>query len=282
MASDARSHAVRDMSGERLLNSNSSTTGVLSMHGSRLVAIMAVLLTTSIVGCRTSPLATDNLPAQKPRSPAAKPPVVVHPAKPKPTISAPPTVVPESPGETIVPEASEPEESADLPLPEGYSCCNLHYEDDWISDSNFLTLPMIPVGTPIKVLKFGRNRAYVKLGDKLMRIGLDYGRQQLTLQQWIDRVVVPEDPHEKIAGFPAPIQAAIKAGRIVLGMTREQVIMAVGYPVSSENPSLGELVWKMRASMYGTYQLKWDASGKLAKIVADRSTRELIVIQPSE
>jgi hypothetical protein len=252
------------------------------MHGRRLVAIMAVLLTTSIVGCRTSPPATDNLPAQKPRSPAAKPPIVVHPSKPKPTVSAPSTVVPEPPAKTIIPEASEPEESADLPLPEGYSCCNLHYEDDWISDSNFLTLPTIPLGTPVKVLKFGRNRAYVKIGDKSMRIGLDYGRQQLTLQQWIDRIVVTEDPTEKLAGFPAPIQAAIKAGRIAEGMTREQVIMAVGYPLASENPSLGDLVWRMRASMYGKYQLKWDASGRLAKILADRITRELIVFQPSE
>lgn len=65
-------------------------------------------------------------------------------------------------------------------------------------------------------------------------------------------------------------------------MTKEQVIMAVGYPVSSENPWLGAPVWKMQASMFGKYQLLWDASGKVAKIVADRNTRERIVFQPSD
>lgn len=183
------------------------------MYGSRLVATTAILLATSIVGCRTTPTTPDSVPAGKPKSTLAKPPAVAHTAKPKPSVSTPPAGVPEPTPETIIPEASEPDELAGLALPEGYSCCNLHYEDDWISDSNFSNLPMIPVGTPVKVLRFGRNRAYVKIGDMSMRIGLDYGRQQLSLQQWIDRIVVSEDPNEKIAGFPAPIQAAIKAGR---------------------------------------------------------------------
>lgn len=252
------------------------------MHGSKLVAITAILLATSMAGCRTSPPAPDTVPAEKLKSVPPKPPAVVPAAKPKPSVSAPPAVVPKPQPEIIIPDATKPEEPAELALPEGYSCCNLLYEDDWISDSNFLNLPMIPVGTPVKVLRFGRHRAYVDLGGKSMRIGLDYGRQQLSVQQWIDRIVVPEDPNEKITGFPAPIQAAIKAGRIALGMTKEQVIMAVGYPVSSDNPSLGAPVWKMRASMYGNYQLIWGAGGKLAKIVADRNTRNLIVFQPTD
>jgi hypothetical protein len=37
-------------------------------------------------------------------------------------------------------------------LPTGYTCCNLHYENDWISDANWSSMPMIPAGASIKVL----------------------------------------------------------------------------------------------------------------------------------
>ena len=29
-------------------------------------------------------------------------------------------------------------------LPEGYTCCNLHDDGDWISDANWGTMPVIP------------------------------------------------------------------------------------------------------------------------------------------
>jgi hypothetical protein len=33
-------------------------------------------------------------------------------------------------------------------------------------------------------------------------------------------------------------------GTVRVGTPREQVLMAVGYPISSENPSLGAKVWR--------------------------------------
>src|SRR5882724_1493574 len=54
---------------------------------------------------------------------------------------------------------------------QGYACCDLHYEKDWINDGNYAELPMIPAGTPIEVLSYGSNRAYVKVDGKPMRLG---------------------------------------------------------------------------------------------------------------
>ncbi len=44
---------------------------------------------------------------------------------------------------------------------QGYACCVLHYSRDWINDGNYAELPMIPAGTPVEVLSYGSNRAYV-------------------------------------------------------------------------------------------------------------------------
>lgn len=69
--------------------------------------------------------------------------------------------------------ASEP-----AALAEGFTCCNLHYNGDWISDTNRNLNPMIPAGAPIKLLSFGRYRAHVLIDGREMRLGQDYGREQ--------------------------------------------------------------------------------------------------------
>lgn len=126
----------------------------------------------------------------------------------------------------------------------GYACCNLHHEDDWINDGNYAELPMIAAGTPARVTGYGRNYASVDLAGKPMRLGHDYGRDQETLQQFVDKIVVPTDPRARLAGYPASVQAAIREGKVSVGMTKEQVIMALGYPMTSENPPLDANLWR--------------------------------------
>lgn len=168
-------------------------------------------------------------------------------------------------------------EDASAPLLQGYTCCNLHAENDWISDSNYLTLPMIPAGSPIRVTGYGSNRASVDIGGKPYRLGHDYGRAQESLQQWVGKIVVPADPKLRIAKYPANIRDAIRAGKLVTGMSREQVVQAVGYPLTSENPSFEAPTWRMWVSSFGEYQLNWTASGRLKEIVAaDPTTLNLV------
>lgn len=170
-----------------------------------------------------------------------------------------------------------PTNGSAAPLLQGYTCCNLHAEGDWISDSNYTTLPMIPAGTPIRVLDYGRNRAQVDIDGKPYRLGHDYGRNQESLEQWVAKIVISNDPKPRIAKYPAKIRDAVRAGQLVTGMSKEQVITAVGYPLTSENSSLDAPTWRMWVSSFGEYQLNWDAKGRLKEIVTnDAGTRNLI------
>ena len=167
-------------------------------------------------------------------------------------------------------------EDTSAPLLQGYTCCNLHAEGDWISDSNYLTLPMIPAGSPIRVVSYGSNRAAGEIDGKPYRLGHDYGRAQETLQQWVAKIVVPQDPKPRIAKYPAGVRDAIRAGKLVTGMTREQVVTAVGYPLTSENTSFDAPTWRMWISSFGEYQLNW-SGGRLQTIVTgDPATRNLV------
>jgi hypothetical protein len=171
--------------------------------------------------------------------------------------------------------------TATLPLPmDGFACCNLHYEGDWISDGNYSSLPMLPAGTPIKVVSLGRHKAHVIINGKKFRLGHDYGRDQESLEYWIKKIVVTQDPGLTIATWPADVQGAIRTGKVVLGMTREQAIASLGYPLTSENPSLDAPIWRHWVSSFEEYQLNWDKNGKLADVTAVGTVRNQVMYTP--
>lgn len=178
------------------------------------------------------------------------------------------------------PVAGAPMGSQTLPR-QGYACCNFHFSRDWINDGNYAELPMLPVGTPVEVLSYGSNRAYVKIDGKPMRLGHDYGRSQESLEAWVGKVVVNDNPRVRISGYPRAIQAAIHDGKVMVGMSREQAIVSVGYPLTSENPTLDASTWRMWRSSRGEYQLNFGADGRVATITGDPSVTSLVVYQPA-
>lgn len=166
-----------------------------------------------------------------------------------------------------------------IPLFSGYTCCNLRHEGggDWISELSYINWRMIPLGTPASVTQYGRYRAHVVLDGKPMRLGQDYTRNALSLEQYVKRIIVQEDPSIKLATFPKEIQDAIMLGKVMQGMSKEQVIMSVGYPLTDENPSMDAPLWRMWTDSFSEYQLIWDSNGKVKDIMADSMIKNLIV-----
>jgi hypothetical protein len=163
---------------------------------------------------------------------------------------------------------------------QGYACCNLHYSRDWINDGNYAELPMIAAGTPIEVLSFGSNRAYVKVEGKPMRLGHDYGRDQESLEVWVDKVVINDDPRPRISSYAPTIQAAIHEGKVMIGMTRQQAIASIGYPLTSENASLNDPVWRVWRSSHGEYQLNFGPDDRVKSISGDDAVTSLVIYRP--
>ncbi|AKK69462.1 hypothetical protein A989_11214 [Xanthomonas translucens DAR61454] len=59
-------------------------------------------------------------------------------------------------------------------------------------------------------------------------------------------------------------------------MTREQTLMALGYPISSENPNLDAKLWRYWLTSFGEFQVSFDAAGKIDKVTADPQTQNLV------
>jgi hypothetical protein len=166
------------------------------------------------------------------------------------------------------------------PTPDGFLCCNLRTDSSWIADINYAESGkrLIPVGTPAKVTGYGRYRVHVLLdGRDKQSIGNDYSRD-LAMGDFMARYVVAEDPKAKLASYPPKVREAIASARLSKGMTREQVLMAVGYPVSSENPHLDAKLWRYWLSSFAEFQVVFDDKGRVREITTDPQTANIVVM----
>ncbi|MEJ8854483.1 hypothetical protein WKW79_07880 [Variovorax robiniae] len=162
---------------------------------------------------------------------------------------------------------------------DGFLCCNLRTDGSWMSDANYAESGkrVVPAGTPVRVTGYGRQRVLVEINGGKQAIGNDYSRD-LDLPTFARRWVVKDDPNVKIASYPPKIREAIKSARITKGMTREQVAMAVGWPITSENPNLDVALWRMWISSFGGYSVMFDKAGKVTGVDTDPQTKVLVYV----
>lgn len=149
-------------------------------------------------------------------------------------------------------------------LQAGFACCNLHYDGDTITDSNFGQLPFLPAGSPLKVRQIEGYVAQIEANGRSLRLVLEH-RGQETMQDWLARIVIADDPRPKIAAFPPTIRDAINAGKLVKGMTREQAVMAVGYPQNNEKMRFEGPSWRYWWSGFAPYYVYWNGN-KLVRV----------------
>lgn len=162
----------------------------------------------------------------------------------------------------------------------GFLCCNMRTDGSWISDINYLDAgkTMIPAGTPLTMNGYGKNRVHVLINGRKQDIGNDYSRS-ISLEAFAKRYVVAQDPLEKLRTYPKKIQDAIGSARLTRGMTREQVIMAVGYPVSDENPNLESKTWRYWLNSWGEFDAIFGDDGLLIKVEAETDIRPQVVLE---
>jgi hypothetical protein len=170
-------------------------------------------------------------------------------------------------GGDIRPEATTAAVKTPLPVVRsGYACCNLHYSGNVIGDANSAQLPFIAAGTPVIVRRIEATRADLEIDGKAMQFVLEGGRSGPTAQDWVDKLVIAEDPRQRLERYPANVRNAIRAGQLMKGMTREQVTMALGHaqtdPVRPGVGSQSRYWWTSFVPFY----VHWAKNGSVARV----------------
>jgi len=180
----------------------------------------------------------------------------------------------------VVPAAPTAAYAQSSDLGEGFLCCNMRTKGDWISDSNYMEAgkTMIRFGTRAKFAGFGRYRVHLEIDGKRQSIGNDCSRD-LSMEVFARRYLVKDDPRPKVAAAPPKVRSAIESARVTKGMTREQVLVALGYPISSENPHLDAPIWKYWLWSFSPFTVHFDANGRVNKVATDPETMAKVYLE---
>ena len=184
-------------------------------------------------------------------------------------------------GEKIV-KAADPALAARSAGSGKFTCCNLHYDEKLITDENFLDWPVIPAGASVAVLGFRGNSADVIVEGRPMvfdvYVGKDLKPTKMRPQELAERYAVSDDPRIKIASYPPDVQSAVRASKVILGMTREQVLVSLGYPWVTQTSGVEERRWTYYATHEDEdmYVVVFADDGRVAAIEARPQTRALV------
>lgn len=119
----------------------------------------------------------------------------------------------------------------------GYTCCNLRADAGWISSNNVQYGALIPAGEAVKLTTVKRRfYVYGTIGDLGIGLRDDSAKTEQDTLRWVRRIVVAEDPRRQLASWPADVRSAVASARVVVGMTRAQVAMALGHPSPNDTP----------------------------------------------
>ena len=156
---------------------------------------------------------------------------------------------------------------------DGFLCCSLLSDGSWISDQAYDDgyKKVVPAGTPVKFTGFGRWRMYVEIDGKKLGLGNDYSRT-IDMDEFAARYVLVQDPKAKMQQWPARVREAVLARKVMRGMTREQVAMALGHPSTSSNPDPKQPLWNYRHRM-GDYQIFWTDDGRVDQVFGPAEVR---------
>jgi hypothetical protein len=159
---------------------------------------------------------------------------------------------------------------------DGYLCCSMLSDDSWISDLNYDdgSKKVIPAGTPVKFTGFGRWRLLVEINGKKLGIGNDYSRT-MTMDDFAAKYVLKQDPRPVLDALPAKLREATLTRKVVRGMTREQVVAALGYPTTTSTPDMSKPLWTYR-TRGGDFQVFWSEDGKVDRLFGAPAVREKV------
>ena len=127
----------------------------------------------------------------------------------------------------------------------GYTCCNLRPDYGWVSSTNMLGGPIVPAGEPATLDTMKRDTYfYGTIGGDYISMRDDAARSKEDALRWARQIVVPTDPRVALATWSPEVQKAVYAAKVVVGMTRPQVLMSLSYPSRNDTKDLNANAWR--------------------------------------
>jgi hypothetical protein len=139
-----------------------------------------------------------------------------------------------------------------------------------INDALWKELPtLIPIGEPITYSHKVRHYHHVDIKGSEYLIVNDYSRT-LSDKDFIARFISVTNPLNELAKLPSAMQANIKSGKISLGMSKAQVLMAFGHPAADDVKNIEANSWKYWIGSFDSMDVEFE-QGVLVRIFGDEA-----------
>jgi hypothetical protein len=139
-----------------------------------------------------------------------------------------------------------------------FTCCNIRYEKDEINDANYQVGTIIPFGTRVQILEVGSDKVKFQApGHTPVTWYRRYGKD-IPMETYLARLFPDTDPNAKLGKMPAKKKKLLEQGMVEPGMTRDDVLLALGYPPAHRTPSLSAPSWHYWRNRFVQFDVYFD------------------------
>ena len=152
-----------------------------------------------------------------------------------------------------------------------YNRYNLHYISEGgvnkASYANYTRSPghdFVPYNTGLQAHPSGDRIRFVTEAGLNIMCEFSSGRMKMSSGQYVQLITSPTPVSYE--GLNDADRAGIKAGKALVGMTKQGVLIALGYPAKHHTQSLEENRWSYWENRRTKYTVEFDDSGKVIRV----------------
>lgn len=104
---------------------------------------------------------------------------------------------------------------------------------------------VLPAGTRVRIATVEDDTMTLRPveANDVYQITFEFGAEHTLPGLFLKSLLCDADPAKELESAPPDVAAAVRAGRVMVGMTKQQVIMARGYPPLHRTASLDAPEW---------------------------------------
>lgn len=148
-----------------------------------------------------------------------------------------------------------------------YTQTNLHPDEQRkrLYSINYQQSGFIPRCTEVELLDVSKKKLIFKANNEEYQYL--YHKASGSFDENIKKYFDTSCKKSKLRKLTAIDKEGLEAGKVFKGMTKDGVILAIGYPPVHKTKSLEEKRWKYWTSRFGTLDIIFDKNNKVKKII---------------
>ena len=125
---------------------------------------------------------------------------------------------------------------------------------------------IIPAGSKILITDRSRKEFEFDVVDESIKVYFEFHapRMQMNVDEYIDLITSPSPI--SLAGLSDVDRKGVKDGKASIGMSKDGVLTALGYPAKHRTPSLDAPTWVYWTNRFGTIEVDFDNQGKVKAV----------------